>query len=79
MNRDNESYSGVSTIACPCIRHCCLDEEEICLGCFRTLDEILNWSAASNEEKQAILIRCQTRKSKRRGRALWSEKRNKDN
>nr|WP_254619459.1 DUF1289 domain-containing protein [Vibrio metschnikovii] len=24
----------------PCVRHCCLDDKDICIGCGRTLDEI---------------------------------------
>jgi predicted Fe-S protein YdhL (DUF1289 family) len=35
----------------PCIRHCCLNEKDICLGCRRTLDEILNWHQLSHAEK----------------------------
>ncbi|UGA56132.1 DUF1289 domain-containing protein [Vibrio sp. VB16] len=39
----------------PCIRHCCLDEEDICLGCHRSLSEIMQWSESSNESKRHIL------------------------
>ncbi|WP_115898306.1 DUF1289 domain-containing protein [Marinomonas pollencensis] len=39
----------------PCIRQCCLNEQDICLGCFRSLKEILAWSAASQNEKQDTL------------------------
>ena len=28
----------------PCIGVCQYDNEDICRGCFRTLDEISNWS-----------------------------------
>ncbi|HGE6115813.1 TPA: DUF1289 domain-containing protein [Vibrio cholerae] len=40
----------------PCVRHCCLDDKDICIGCGRTLDEICRWSSATNGEKQEILI-----------------------
>ncbi|CRZ55407.1 Predicted Fe-S protein [Vibrio cholerae] len=40
----------------PCVRHCCLDDKDICIGCGRTLDEIRRWSSATNSEKQEILI-----------------------
>ncbi len=36
----------------PCVRHCCLDDKDICIGCGRTLDEICRWSS----EKKEILI-----------------------
>ncbi|HGP5625183.1 TPA: DUF1289 domain-containing protein, partial [Vibrio cholerae O1] len=35
----------------PCVRHCCLDDKDICIGCGRTLDEICCWSSATNSEK----------------------------
>ncbi|GHX16227.1 hypothetical protein VCSRO156_3477 [Vibrio cholerae] len=40
----------------PCVRHCCLDDKDICIGCGRTLDEICRWCSATNSEKQEILI-----------------------
>ncbi|WP_417225334.1 DUF1289 domain-containing protein [Amphritea sp.] len=49
----------------PCVRNCCLDEQDICLGCFRSLNEILTWRAASEAEKQATLERCRHRQQQR--------------
>ena len=45
----------INTIQSPCVGNCCLDDEDICLGCFRSMDEILGWSASSDEERRAIL------------------------
>lgn len=45
----------------PCVRHCCLNEQDICLGCGRHLYEILNWSASSLSQRQEILERCHHR------------------
>lgn len=42
-------------IESPCVRNCCLNNADICLGCLRTLDEITGWSQASTIEKQQIL------------------------
>ena len=50
-----------SKLASPCVRNCCLDENDICLGCGRELDEITGWNAASESEKQDILKRAQQR------------------
>jgi len=52
-----------NTIESPCIRNCCLNNEDICLGCFRSLDEITGWSYYSNAEKQAILDSAVERKT----------------
>ncbi|WP_047047047.1 DUF1289 domain-containing protein [Vibrio mexicanus] len=49
----------------PCIRHCCLDEEDVCMGCFRTLEEILHWNEATDGEKRSILKETKIRKQAR--------------
>jgi hypothetical protein len=41
-------------VASPCRRRCCLDEQEICLGCGRLLAEILEWGGASDERRRTI-------------------------
>lgn len=46
----------------PCVRNCCLDEEDICLGCFRSLEEIMQWSESSEERKEQILGNAQGRR-----------------
>jgi len=50
-----------NSIKSPCIRNCCLDKNDICLGCGRTLDEVKNWQAATNDEKLDILHRADKR------------------
>lgn len=47
----------------PCIRNCCLDDNDICVGCFRTLDEIKAWLALTDREKRVVLNKCQQRKT----------------
>lgn len=45
------------TITSPCIRSCCLDNNDICLGCFRSLDEIKLWGKLVTEpEKQSLIL-----------------------
>lgn len=45
----------------PCVRNCCLDQQDVCLGCGRVLSEITGWHQASLDEKQRILQRAQQR------------------
>lgn len=52
----------MSSIASPCIRNCCLNEKDICLGCFRSIDEILIWGTASDEQKSTALALSNTRR-----------------
>ncbi len=40
--------------ASPCVRNCCLDEDDVCLGCGRSLDEIRNWTLVDEPERQHI-------------------------
>ena len=44
-----------SNLQSPCVLNCCLNEEDICLGCGRSLVEITQWSSASIEDKYKIL------------------------
>ncbi len=53
-------------IASPCVRNCCLDELDICLGCGRHLEEIKHWSTSPVIEKQQILALAKVRLAKRR-------------
>lgn len=39
----------------PCIGRCCLDDDDICVGCFRTLEEIKAWGMAGDEVRADIL------------------------
>ncbi|MBE1301453.1 MAG: DUF1289 domain-containing protein [Alteromonadaceae bacterium] len=49
-------------IASPCIRHCCLDNEDVCLGCYRTLEEIVEWGTAPQSRQRVILQNCEQRR-----------------
>ncbi|MFZ0467836.1 MAG: DUF1289 domain-containing protein [Thiogranum sp.] len=48
----SRSYSPAPS---PCIRNCCLREDDVCLGCFRSLDEIIAWGTADDEHRREIL------------------------
>ncbi len=45
----------------PCIRVCTLDENDVCVGCRRTLDEIVAWAGLSPEEQHAVIARLAER------------------
>ena len=49
-------------IASPCVRNCCLDENDVCLGCFRTIEEITQWTSLSIEEQKIVIANCDARK-----------------
>lgn len=49
----------------PCVRNCCLDDEDICLGCFRSIEEIMRWGGANDKQKRQIMHRAKARKNER--------------
>ncbi len=45
----------------PCISVCLLDDRDICVGCYRSADEITDWFLADAEGKREILARARER------------------
>jgi predicted Fe-S protein YdhL (DUF1289 family) len=44
----------------PCIGHC-RREDDVCVGCKRTLDEIINWGKMTDDERAAIMTQLSQR------------------
>ncbi|RZI85208.1 MAG: DUF1289 domain-containing protein [Rubrivivax sp.] len=42
-------------VASPCIRCCTLSDDDVCLGCGRTLAEITGWSGMNPAEQSACV------------------------
>jgi predicted Fe-S protein YdhL (DUF1289 family) len=51
---DNEPRS-------PCISVCVLDDDDICMGCYRSAAEITDWFMATDEQKREVLRRARER------------------
>lgn len=49
-------------IPSPCIAVCALDEDDICIGCYRSGDEITDWFMADDDRKREILANCEQRR-----------------
>ena len=45
----------MAVITSPCVRNCCLDKQDVCPGCGRTVEEVIRWGDADDAEKQQIL------------------------
>ena len=52
----------------PCVRICTLDDDDICLGCFRDIGEICAWARASEEQRRHIVEAAQRRRQERQAR-----------
>jgi predicted Fe-S protein YdhL (DUF1289 family) len=59
------SPPSADPLASPCVRYCCLDERNVCMGCGRSLDEIIAWGTATDAEKSATLARARERLASR--------------
>ncbi|MEY3200895.1 MAG: hypothetical protein RIR70_445 [Pseudomonadota bacterium] len=57
------------SVVSPCIKVCKLDPVSgVCVGCYRTADEIARWLDASEREKRDILQAVEKRKAEARGK-----------
>jgi uncharacterized protein len=52
-------------VASPCVRTCCLDDDDVCIGCGRALAEIVAWGTADDPTRRAILERSRERVARR--------------
>ena len=50
-----------ANIPSPCISVCLLDNNDVCVGCYRTADEITEWMSCDDDAKMAILKKCAER------------------
>jgi len=56
------SQDSAASPASPCVLVCKLDSGGVCVGCFRHVDEIGAWSAATPDEQRRILVRAESRR-----------------
>ena len=49
------ALTGEAGVPSPCIDICRLDSQGLCVGCRRTIDEIAEWSRASEVRRREIL------------------------
>lgn len=54
---------GDSTIVSPCVRKCCLNEADVCMGCGRLLTEITGWMDFTAEQKRVVIAAASERVS----------------
>ena len=61
-----DNKNDIATVESPCIRNCCLDSNDVCMGCFRSLTEITQWTLVNNKTRQEFLKNVVERKSKQK-------------
>ncbi len=58
------------TIPSPCISICALNEDDVCVGCYRTAKEIREWMLMDDDEKLDVLAKSSERARKNNPFAL---------
>ena len=64
----SDTDSGIH-VESPCVRKCTLDNDDICVGCFRSMDEICAWGGANNARRHEILRQVAKRREMKAGSA----------
>jgi monothiol glutaredoxin len=60
------SREPVPAVASPCIRVCTLDDDDICIGCGRSVVEICAWASMAAGEQQQVLAVSAARRARRK-------------
>ena len=69
MSAERAEREPAEQVASPCINVCVMDADgSVCLGCFRTLDEIAAWSVLDANAKRQVLAALPARAAARRRR-----------
>jgi predicted Fe-S protein YdhL (DUF1289 family) len=51
-----------SPVPSPCVSLCKMDAERLyCMGCLRTIEEIINWSKADDDYKRGVWVEIRRR------------------
>lgn len=50
-------------IKSPCVSICALDERDVCIGCYRSGEEISRWGDMTRAEKIQVMARVAARES----------------
>jgi len=57
-----QGAGGSVAVASPCINVCTM-QDGLCVGCYRTIDEIARWATAGDDDKRLILAAVARRKT----------------
>lgn len=74
MSENTDAIWKRDEIQSPCVKICVMHpQERLCIGCLRTIDEIVGWSKMTTPERSAIMAELPARepriKQRRGGRA----------
>ena len=56
-----EKYNILGMVKSPCVAICALDANDLCIGCYRTSDEITQWGEMNNDQKRDVIAKVAKR------------------
>ncbi len=54
----------MSDVISPCVSICKLDKNGVCVGCYRTIEEIRDWYRLDNDGRKLIIEKTKLRNPK---------------
>ena len=54
-------FLATQPVQSPCVSICVLDDDDVCMGCYRTGMEIGQWGTLSSEQQRLVVKRSQHR------------------
>ncbi|GAB2189381.1 DUF1289 domain-containing protein [Sessilibacter sp. MAH2] len=60
----SDTGARAKPINSPCVSVCVLNDEDVCVGCYRTGSEISQWGRMADDNKLAVLEHCRERAKK---------------
>lgn len=51
----------------PCQLICTYDDDRVCIGCYRSIEEVAKWDSLTNDEKQKVIENTQKRRQEKGG------------
>ncbi|MGO3346635.1 MAG: DUF1289 domain-containing protein [Marinomonas sp.] len=58
------SKANPSKVKSPCVNLCSLNDDDVCIGCYRTGQEISVWGSVSVSERRTILSKVREREQR---------------
>jgi predicted Fe-S protein YdhL (DUF1289 family) len=47
--------SDVTPVRSPCVSICALNDDNVCMGCYRSGEEITQWGAMTEDQRRAVM------------------------
>ncbi len=64
-------FNTSRAVMTPCVGICRLDPDtDLCLGCWRSRDEVARWAIADDVSRRAIVARARWRRERAQGKQL---------